>query len=301
MKSTIVTFSAILLLTGCSHTALQLTSSGTTESGAEHAAPHPEEKSANSTSTGATVKKDYAKILSASPRHQEWVQIKSGSKTIHTFIVWPEKREKSKVVLIIHENRGLNDWARNMADQVAAEGYIAVAPDLLSDFSDTYKRTSDFPTEDDAIKALGTLDQVSVTWDIIAVTNYAKNMAASNGKVVSAGFCWGGSQSFRLATATPDLSAALVFYGSAPANQADLAKISAPVYGFYGGNDERINSTLPKTTEFMAASGKKFEPVTYSGAGHAFMRSGEDMNPMPANQAARGEAWERMKSILREE
>lgn len=151
--------------------------------GSEHAQPHTEPVV---TASGAVVKKDYAKILSSSPRHQEWIEVENNGKKIQTWVVYPQKSEKSKVVLLIHENRGLNDWVRNLADQVASEGHIAVAPDLLSGYSDTYKRTTDFPTEDAAIKALGTLDPASVTSDIQAVAKYAKTISASNGKIVAA-------------------------------------------------------------------------------------------------------------------
>jgi len=269
-----------------------------TSTDSERMQPHAEQIVVSS---GAVEKKDYTKTLSASPRHQEWIEVDNNGKKIQTWVVYPQKSDKSKVVLLIHENRGLNDWVRNLADQVASEGYIAVAPDLLSGFSDTYKRTTDFPTEDAAIKALGSLDPKLVTEDIQAVAKYAKTISAANGQIVAAWFCWGGSQAFKFATASNDITAALVFYGSAPTNPEEFKNITVPVYGFYGSNDERINSTLPKTIEYMSAAQKKFEPITYSGAGHAFMRLGEDMNPLTSNQQARWEAWERMKTILRAE
>jgi carboxymethylenebutenolidase len=236
--------------------------------------------------------------LSDSPRHQEWVAVDNNGRSIHTFVVYPEVSEKAPVVLLIHENRGLNSWMMSMADQIAAEGYIAVAPDLLSDFSETQKRTGDFANEDAARDALYTLDSAQVISDMNAVVAYAHTIAASDGRIVSAGFCWGGSQSFALATANSDLSAALVFYGTAPEDQSLYANIAAPVYGFYGGNDERVNATIEQTEQFMAGAGMPFNYEIYDGAGHAFMRLGEDTAGEEANVQARLKAWERMKNIL---
>ncbi len=236
--------------------------------------------------------------LNNSPRHQEWVEVKNGDKTIHTWVVYPEVSEKKPVVILIHENRGLNDWARSMADQVAEAGYIAVAPDLLSDFSDEFKRTSDFASEDAARDALGQLDLTQTMSDLQAVANWAKTIPASDGTLVSAGFCWGGARSFQFATVSDDLDATLVFYGTGPEQAADYAKIDSPVFGFYGGADERVNATIDASDQYMTAANKRFDYEIYDGAGHAFMRSGEDPNGEAANVAARNAAWERMKEIL---
>lgn len=236
--------------------------------------------------------------LNASPRHQEWVEVKNGDKTIYVWAVYPEASEKRPVVLLIHENRGLNDWARSMADQVAEAGYIAVAPDLLSNFSPTEKKTSDFVNEDAARTALSTLDPAKVTSDLQAVADWAKTIPASNGKLASAGFCWGGGQSFQLATQTHDLDLAMVFYGTGPTDTSAYEKISSPIYGFYGGADERVNATIADSEKYMKAAGKTFEYKIYDGAGHAFMRIGEDVHGDQANVSARNAAWARMKEIL---
>jgi carboxymethylenebutenolidase len=223
---------------------------------------------------------DWAKqTLEKSPRHQEWVSIKHDNRTVQTFVVYPEVKQKAPVVIVIHEIFGLTDWARSVADQLAAKGYIAVAPDLLSGFGPKGGGTGDFASLQDAVKAIGDLDPDIITADLNAVADYAKKIPAGNGKIAVAGFCWGGGQSFRYATNRKDLSAAFVFYGPGP---KDVSSITAPVYGFYGGNDARIDATIPATTEAMKAAGKKYDPVTYEGAGHGFMRSGED----PANDAA---------------
>src|SRR5579864_8259707 len=217
--------------------------------------------------------------LEKSSRHQEWVKIKHDNREVNTFVVYPEVKSKAPVVIVIHEIFGLTDWARSVADELAAKGYIAVAPDLLSGFGPKSGGSSDFPSTQDAVKAISGLDPDVITADLNAVADYAKKIPAANGKIAVAGFCWGGTQSFRFATNRKDLSAAFVFYGSGP---KDVSAITAPVYGFYAGNDARIGATVPATTEAMKKAGKKYDPVTYDGAGHGFMRAGED----PANDAA---------------
>ena len=114
-----------------------------------------------------------------------------------------------------------------------------------------------------------------------------------------AGFCWGGSQSFRFATNNPTLKAAFVFYGTAPTNEAELARIDCPVYGFYGGNDARVDASIPETKKLMKQAGKTYEPVVYEGAGHGFMRAGEMPNARPGDKKSRDEAWQRWKELLR--
>ena len=236
--------------------------------------------------------------LGASPRHQEWVTVKNGDRSIRTFVVYPETAEKAPVVLVIHENKGLSDWTRGMADQLAEQGYIAVAPDLLSGFDAQHGDTSAFASDDERTKAINELEPARVQSDLQAVVAWADTIPSSNGKLASAGFCWGGSQSFALATTDADVDMTLVFYGTAPTDANALKNITSKVHGFYGGNDDRINATLPDTTKNMAKAGKSFDPVVYAGAGHAFMRSGEDPNGEAANVTARNEAWERMKELL---
>jgi carboxymethylenebutenolidase len=236
--------------------------------------------------------------LEASPRHHEWVEISSGDRTVHSFVAYPENEQNALAVIVIHENRGLTDWVRSFADQIAAAGYIAIAPDLLSDFDAEHERTSDFATSDAAREALYELNPDQVTSDLLAVQNYASEIPSANGTTVVAGFCWGGAQAFRFATNSPDLAAAMVFYGSPPENQESLRNISAPVYGFYGGDDQRINATIPATEEAMDRLDKTYEYEIYDGAGHAYMRSGDDPAGSPENKEARDESWDRLQEIL---
>ena len=265
------------------------------------------------------VTQDWAKArLAKSPRHQEWVKVKNGEREVNSFVVYPESKNKATAVIVIHEIFGMSDWVQSLTDQLAEAGYVAIAPDLLSGKGPNGGGTSSLDRT--AIgQAIRDLPPDQITADLNAVADYVAKLPASNGKVVVTGYCWGGSQSFRYATNNPNIKAAFVFYGAAPMKGADgevdkeaLAKIQAPVYGFYAGNDARINATLPKTTEAMTELKKKFDPVTYEGAGHGFMRAGEAPEPADkaaadyqkqleawkANKKARDEAWARWKKLL---
>src|SRR5271168_1779091 len=193
-----------------------------------------------------------------SPRHSEWVTIKHDGRTVENLVVYPESKDKRPVVLIIHEIFGLSDWAQELADEVAAAGYIAVAPDLLSGMAPNGGRTKDFPTG--VTEAIGKLNPDQITADLNAAADYALKLPSANGKLYVEGFCWGGGQSFRFATNRGDLSAAFVFYGPAPA--------------------------------------KTYEPVTYDGAAQGFMRAGEAPEASDANKKARDDSWKRWKSLL---
>lgn len=245
---------------------------------------------------------DYAlQQLENSPRHHEWVTLESSGRTLHNFVVYPEVSEDATVVIVIHENRGLNDWARSFADQLAGKGFIAIAPDLISNTVEGYEKTTDFPSSDEARSAIYGLDPDNVTADLMTVLEYAQKIEAGNGTIAVAGFCWGGSQSFRFATNAGDaIKAALVFYGTGPGEASEYARIEAPVYGFYGGNDNRVNSTIEASEEAMNEYSKSYQYEIYDGAGHAFMRSGDDPsaeadNP---NKMARDKSWERLVKIL---
>jgi carboxymethylenebutenolidase len=245
---------------------------------------------------------DYAvQQLENSPRHHEWVILESSGRTMHNFVAYPEQSEDVPVVIVIHENRGLNDWARSFADQLAEAGYIAVAPDLISNTVDGVEKTSDFESSDAAREAIYDLDADMVTQDLKNVLEYAQSIKAGNGNIVVAGFCWGGSQSFRFATNARDaIEAALVFYGTGPDNFEDYKHIEAPVYGFYGGDDQRVNATIEDSEAMMEKAGKTYEYEIYEGAGHAFMRRGDDPDAPKddPNVQARNESWDRLKNIL---
>lgn len=243
---------------------------------------------------------DWAKIkLEKSPRHQEWVKIKNGTREVNCFVVYPEVADKATTIVMIHEIFGLTDWAREMADELAAEGYIVIAPDLLSGSATNGGGTEELIKSGGNVgKAIQALPPAQITGDLTAAADYAKTIPAANGKIVVAGFCWGGGQSFRFATNNKDVKAAFIFYGTPP-NAGDMAKINCPVYGFYAGNDARVSATIPQATEQMKAAGKIYEPVIYDGAGHGFMRAGEAPDASAANKKARDDAFKRWLELLK--
>jgi carboxymethylenebutenolidase len=232
--------------------------------------------------------------LNSSPRHGEWIDIKSGDRTIKAFVVYPESKNKTPAVLVISEIFGLTDWVRSLCDELAENGVIAIAPDLHSG--------QKFEDLDAARKATYALPKEQVKADLNAAADYALKIPACNGTLAVCGFCWGGGWAFQYASINPKLKAAYSFYGVAVDNADDAKKIACPVYGFNAENDERVNATISKAEELMKAAGKKYEPVIYKGAGHGFMRSGEPNNPAvrEGDKKARDEAWARWKTLLKQ-
>jgi carboxymethylenebutenolidase len=241
---------------------------------------------------------DWAKArLDKSPRHLEWVTVKHDGREVGCYIAYPEVKDKATAIIVIHEIFGLSDWARSVTDEFAEAGYIAIAPDLLWGLGAKGGGTSELNSTEIGQK-IRALPADQITADLNAVADYVTKLPAANGKLAVTGYCYGGGQSFRYATNNPKLKAAFVFYGGPPAAE-DMARIKCPIYGFYGGNDARISATVPKATDDMKAASKTYEPTTYDGAGHGFMRSGEDPNDKnPANKEAHDKAWVRLKEIL---
>jgi carboxymethylenebutenolidase len=246
--------------------------------------------------------------LNSSPRHGEWVKIDVGGTPVNTWIVYPERSTKAPVVIVIQEIFGLTDWIRGVADQLAADGFIAIAPDLLSGHGPNGGGTEAFPNRDAITKVNSSLPRAEVNARLNAVREYGLKLPAANGKSASIGFCWGGSSSFAYAVAQPALNAAVVYYGTAPAEPGApagsftpanaFADIKAPVLGLYGGADARVNASVPATEAKMKELGKRFEAITYEGAGHGFLRAqaGQD----GANMRASERAWPRTLAFLRE-
>jgi carboxymethylenebutenolidase len=245
-------------------------------------------------SVAAQEYKDFGKDrLNNSPRHSEWVDIRSGDHTIKAFVVYPERKDKAPVMVVTQEIFGLTDWLRSMCDELAENGVIAIAPDFLNG--------QKFEDPDGAVKAVSALSNEQIKTVLDATSNYAlTKIPAANGKLLICGFCRGGGWAFDYASSNPKLTAVYSFYGTALDDPAKIAKIPCPIYGFYGENDSRVNATIPKAEELMKAAGKKYEPVIYQGAGHGFMRSGEPNNPnmREGDKKARDEAWTRWKKLL---
>lgn len=254
----------------------------------------------NSTDSGTVSQKTIeSQELSNSPRHHEWVTLSHGEREFQAYVVYPESDAPSKPVIVIHENRGLNDWARLFADELAAEGYLVIAPDLISNTQGN-RRTTDFENSDAARDAIYALDPEQVTADLDAAFNYISKDPASAGEVAVVGFCWGGSQAFRYATNNQDIGSAHVFYGTGPEDREAIVQISAPVYGYYGGDDNRVNSTIEETEQLMEAANKTYQYKIYEGAGHAFMNRAHQDDASAANKEAHDEAWQRLLSLLKQ-
>jgi carboxymethylenebutenolidase len=237
--------------------------------------------------------------LAASPRHGEWmdVAVPGMDKALRTWVVYPERKDKAGVVIVIHEIFGLTDWIRSVADQLAADGFIAVAPDFLSGRGPGGGGTESVPVRDDVVKLVRELTPAEVDARLNAVRAKAIALPAANGKSATLGFCWGGARSFAYASAQPALDAAVVFYGSSPDAPA-LASVKAPVLGLYGGDDARVNATVPPAQAEMARLGRTFEANTYEGAGHGFLRQQEGRDG--ANLKASQRAWPRVVDFLKQ-
>jgi carboxymethylenebutenolidase len=233
-----------------------------------------------------------------SPRHGEWVELKHGDRTVDAFVMYPEVSEKATAVIVIHEIFGLTDWVRGVADDLAEAGFIAICPDLLSQRGPNGGNTEAFDNVEAARRAIGTLPPDQITADLNAAVEYVKKLPACNGRVAVAGFCWGGAQAFRFATNHQEIIAAFPFYGSGPMEAESIARIKAPVFGFYGSNDARVNATIAESEKLMKAAGKEYSVTIYEGAGHGFLRMGEAPDATEANKKARQEALEQMVNVL---
>jgi carboxymethylenebutenolidase len=238
--------------------------------------------------------------LDTSPRHGEYVDIKNpaGGPAIRTWVMYPERKDKAGVVLVIHEIFGLSDWARAVADQLAREGFIAVVPDLVSGMGPNGKGSDSSASRDDVVSLVRALSPAEATARLNAVRDYAVKLPSANGKAATIGFCWGGGRSFAYAASQPTLAGAVVYYGIPP-EAAEMASIKAPVLGFYGGDDARVTATVTATEAEMKKLGKTYEPHVFEGAGHGFLRAQDDRNG--ANLKATQQAWPRTVEFLREQ
>lgn len=239
-----------------------------------------------------------AERIAKSPRHAEWVAIKvNATDSVMAWVVYPERKDKAPVVIAIHENTGINTWTRNVADQLAADGFIGIAPDLTTMF-----RTGDLtvdPTREAGSAAIRQVTPAIANGIIDAVARYGMSLPAAQQKYGIVGFCWGGARSFHHAATAPGLGASVVYYGSPPP-AAEISNIKAPVLGLYGGNDARINATIPATDSAMKALGKSYEYVIYPGAGHGFLRGRDDTTATArANIEAAKEAWPKTVEFFR--
>lgn len=238
--------------------------------------------------------------LESSPRHGEWVDIDlpGSAQPLRTWVVYPERADPAPAVLVIQEIYGMTDWIRAVADQLAADGFIAIAPDLLSGKGPGGGGTESAGSRDAVVALVRSLTPEETVSRLNAAREYARGLPAASGTIAAIGFCWGGGASFAYAVAQAGLDAAVVYYGTSPADTDVYAQIHAAVLGLYGGDDARVNATIPTAEGEMARLGKTYEPNIYEGAGHGFLRAQEDRDG--ANMMATEQAWPRTVEFLRQ-
>ncbi|MEE2840189.1 MAG: dienelactone hydrolase family protein [Acidobacteriota bacterium] len=233
--------------------------------------------------------------LNSSPRHSEWLRIESGGENINAWIVFPERSDPAPVVVVIHEIYGLTDWIRAVTDQLAADGYIAIAPDLLSG-KGPKGGGMESVDRDGAVALVRSLEWNEMVSHLNDTARHAMALGAATNSIAVLGFCWGGSSSFAYAGERPDLGAAVVYYGSTPTPQV-MTRIQAPVLGLYGEDDARVNRTIPSAETEMAGLDKNYQNEIYAGAGHGFLRAQGAREG--ANLRASEQAWPRTISFLK--
>ena len=232
--------------------------------------------------------------LAASSRHAEWAMVPvEGGDSVRVWVVYPERSTSAPVVIVVHEIFGLTTWVRGVADQLAAEGFIAIAPDYLTG------KTSippDSLTMDAGRALIRGLDPAEVVRRTTAAANYGMSRPAAVRRYGIVGFCWGGGIVFEHAARTPSLGAGVAYYG-APSPSTPLPATRAPLLALYGENDARVNASIAPTDSALRSSGQSFEYHVYPGAGHGFLR--QQGGAEGANLAASRAAWPRTISFFR--
>lgn len=225
---------------------------------------------------------------SAADIHAEYVKYLSGTDTLTAYLAYPERRDPTPGIIVIHEIFGLSPFIREITERLARDGFVAIAPDLLS-------RQGGTPAAgDDARRLIVSLPPDAVTADLDATAAYLRALAAVRADRIGViGFCWGGGQSFRYATNNPSLRAFVVCYGPGP-NPADIARIRAKGLGVYAEHDARINAQLPDLLAALKATGKDYRHAVYPGTGHGFLRTRD-------NPAAADSAWRAIVRFFRTE
>jgi carboxymethylenebutenolidase len=264
--------------------------------------------------------------LKASPRHGEWVKIAwqpGSADSLMAWVVYPERRTRAPVVVVVHEIFGLSTWVRSVADQVAADGFIAVAPDFLS-------RVRGGPSSvelssDTARRLIAGVDAAERSRVIVAAANWAMTQPAAEPRYAVIGYCWGGGTTFMHAVhgGVKGFSAGVAFYGIAflsggtpatatsPAvpgavNADSLRKINVPIMLLNGSKDARIGAAMPALESTMKTLGKNYSGTNYEGAVHGFLRAQNDPRPQrdeaeeAANLAASKDAWPKTIAFLRQ-
>ncbi|MBR9989279.1 MAG: dienelactone hydrolase family protein [Gemmatimonadetes bacterium] len=269
------------------------------------AAPDDEQVRSGDTSQPAATAQDpglpagadhAAARLQTSPRHGEWAMIDAGGDSIRAWVVYPERSTPAPVVLVVHEIYGLTHWIRAVADQLAADGFIAIAPDLMTQY-DVPADDSGEPVREEATRTIRTLDPATYHAQLVAIADWGMALPAASDRYGIVGFCWGGSASFRHVIESASVGAAVVYYGSSPATEL-LSGVSAPVLGLYGGDDARVNASIPPADSAMQRLGKPYDYHLFDGAGHGFLRDQQGRDG--ANMSATRRAWPMTVDFFRE-
>ena len=281
---TVSVIATLLMLSGCANT--------------EETARAGGAASSLSTTAGLPAGAEEAMArLTASPRHAEWVTVPTGpGENIRAWVVYPERSDPAPVVLVVHEIFGLSNWIRAVADQFAAEGFIAIAPDMLT-MRNIPLAADGAPDPDVARREIQTLDRDALHRQLLAIAEYGMSLPAAADSYGIVGFCWGGAVSFEHATRSPSLDASVVYYGTSP-DASTLARIEAPVLGLYGENDERVNATIDPARQAMTRLAKEYQVEIYPGAGHGFLRAQDGQEG--ANLNATEAAWPRTIAWFRQ-
>jgi carboxymethylenebutenolidase len=225
--------------------------------------------------------------LNASPRHGEYVMLPTPKgDSLRAWITYPSRSTPAPVVIVIPEIFGMTSWLRGVADQIAAAGYIAIVPDLLT--SQNLPGAPDNVSTQDGIAATSKLNPDDVQSNIDVAAKYAMAQPSALKQYAIIGFCWGGGVAFQHAVHSPTVKTAVVYYGTSPETKS-LTSIKAPIIGFYGGNDNRVVATIPPADSALKAQGKTFEHHVYDGATHGFLRAQGGANG--ANLKATKDAW----------
>jgi carboxymethylenebutenolidase len=261
-----------------------------------HAAPAAATPSIQSSSAALPAgANDVESRLAASTRHAEWAMVRVGTNdSVRAWVVYPERRTKAPVLIVVHEIFGLSTWIRGIADQLAADGFIAVAPDFLTGHTGAFHPDS-LPV-DSARALIRRLDPEEIQSRIVATARWAMALPAAFPRYGIVGFCWGGSVVFNHAVQAPSLGAGVAYYGAAPPPER-LTPVRAPVLGLYGEQDERVNATIAPTDSMMRATGKTYEAQIFPGAGHGFLRAQDAHSG--ANLEATRRAWPAMLAWFR--
>jgi carboxymethylenebutenolidase len=291
---------AALVAGACASSPRTVSSTGTTPTATRPAAAAEVAQSATGDAALPPDAAGAAARLAASPRHGEYAMIPvpggAAADSVRAYVVFPQRSTKAPVVVVVHEIFGLSTWVRAVADQLAADGFVAVAPDLLTGFA-----PADAPDSVN-VATIRQLDAAQVQRRVAAAGGYGMGLPAAEARYGVVGFCWGGSTTWQHAVfagqnGTPGFGAGVVYYGSAPA-PALVAQVRAPLLGLFGENDARVNVTVPPADSTLRALGRSHAFTTFPGAGHGFLRQQDGQNG--ANRAASQQAWPRTVAWFRQ-